>query len=326
MTIPAGSNLRGAAYALAGFAFFATHDAVVKQLGGSYTTFQILFFSVLFSFPLVMMMLMRDTTRDTLIPRHPWWTALRTVATLITGVCVFFAFSQLPLAEVYAIIFMMPILITVMSIPILGERVGVHRWAAIVVGLIGVVIVLRPGNAPLSLGHAAAMTGAVFGALVSIIVRKIGQEERNAVLMLYPMMANFVVMAGALPWVYVPMPIEDIGLVALMSALAFVAGLCIIRAYRLADAAIVAPMQYSQIVWAALFGIMFFGEAADLLTWVGAGVIISSGLYIVVRESLGGLSKNTPVLDNRSRAETGTTPRVSSMQGVLGRTPLRRTH
>jgi len=319
----AKSNLRGAGYALAGFGLFATHDAVVKTLGASYATFQILFFSVLLSFPLVIVMLMRDTAPDTLIPHHPWWTALRTAATLITGVSVFFAFTTIPLTEVYAIIFMMPILITILSIPILKERVGLHRWAAIAVGLVGVIVVLRPGTSDLSLGHAAALTGAVSGSVASIVVRRIGNEERNAVLLLYPMMANFVVMAIALPFVYRPMPLQDIGLVAIMSSLAFVAGLCIIRAYRAADAAIVAPMQYSQIIWAAIFGGLLFGERSDQMTWLGAGIIICSGLYIVMRESFGGLSENTPVLDNRSRAETGTTPRVSSMQGVMGRTSAR---
>lgn len=314
MTDAPRSNLRGALLALAAFALFATHDVVVKFLGSQYETFQIVFFSVLLAFPLVMLMLMQDETRDTLIPRHPWWTALRTVAAVITGVSAFYAFSVLPLAEVYAILFAAPLLITLLAIPILGERVGLHRGGAVVVGLAGVLVVLRPGGEALTFGHAAALTAAVGGALASIIVRKIGRDERSAVLLLYPMMANFLVMGSLLPFVYRPMPVEHFGLVALMSALAFVAARCVIAAYKAADAAVVAPMQYSQILWAAAYGFFFFDETPDLMTWVGAGIIIASGLYIVIRESVVGISENRPVLETRSRPETGTSPRVSAMQ------------
>ena len=310
------SNLKGAAFALTGFAIFAVHDMVVKTLGATYATYQILFFSVLLSFPLVMLMLMRDATKATLIPVHPWWSALRTVSVVVTGVCIFYAFSTLPLAQTYAIMFAAPLLITILSIPILGEKVGRHRWTAVFVGLVGVLVVLRPGTAGFGLGHLAALTGAGSSALASIIVRKIGRDERSAVLLLYPMMAHFILMATLLPFFYRPRPVEHLGLIGLMSVLAFAAGLCIIGAYKNSDAAIVAPLQYSQILWAALFGAFFFGETADQATWIGAGIIIASGVYIVLRESLSGISANTPVLRTRTRAETGTSPRVSVMQRI----------
>ncbi len=324
MSDSSGSNLKGALIALVGFGLFATHDVIVKTLGATYAPFQIIFFSVLLSFPIVMLMLMRDTTSDTLIPRHPWWTALRTGSAVVTGMCVFYAFATLPLAQVYAIIFAMPLLITVLSVPILGERVGLHRWGAVAVGLAGVLVVIRPGTAELNLGHLAALTGACTGSLVSIIVRKIGHAERNQVLLLYPMMANFAVMASIMPFVYRPMEFEHLALIGAMACLASVAGLLMIRAYKAADAAIVAPMQYSQMVWAALYGTLIFGESTDRLTWIGAGIIIASGLYIVLRESLGGRSNSTPVLRTRSRADTGTTPRISALFRMSGRTPPRR--
>lgn len=309
----AKSNIKGALMALISFGIFASHDVVVKVLGGHYTPFQIIFFSVLFSFPLATLMLMRDATSGHLRPVHPWWTALRTAAAVLTGFSAFYAFSVLPLAETYAILFAAPMLITVLSIPILGEKVGLHRWAAIVVGMIGVMVVLRPGTSPLSLGHVAAITAAVGSATASVIVRKIGRDERSAVLMLYPMVANFAVMACILPFVYRPMPIEHLGLVGVISLFGFIAGLFIIAAYRAGDAAIVAPMQYSQILWAAGFGILFFDETPDLLTLVGAGIIIVSGLYIVLRETIGGVSRNTPVLENKSPRETGSPARISSI-------------
>ena len=129
----------------------------------------------------------------------------------------------------------------------------------------------------------------------------------------YPMMANFLIMGMLLPFVYRPMPIESLGLVALMALLAFIAGLCLIAAYKRSDAAIIAPMQYSQIIWAAVYGMFFFGETVDRATWAGAAIIITSGLYIVLRETFGGKSVVNPVSLSRMRPETGTSPR----SGVL---------
>lgn len=307
------SNGKGALLALGAFALFATHDAGVKALGQTYSPFQVIFFSVLFGFPLAAIMLMRDQTPGTLQPVHPWWSAGRTAAAVLTAICAFYAFSVLPLAQVYAFIFAAPLLITILSIPILGERVGIHRWVAVVVGLGGVLYVLRPGAEPLSLGHLAGLGAAVGSALASVIVRKIGKDERSAVLMLYPMMVNFLMMAAILPFVYQPMPLADMGLVAFVSILAFAAALLVIAAYRRGDAAVVAPMQYSQILWAAVFGLAFFEELPDTETIIGAGIVILSGLYIVVRETLLGDTSAAPVTRTKSRAATVASPRISAM-------------
>lgn len=304
------SNLRAALYALLAFALYATHDVVVKFLGAIYSPFQIIFYSVLLGFPLVTVMLMSDRTDGNLRPKHPWWTALRTATAVVTGISAFFAFTLLPLAQTYAILFAMPLLITLLAIPILGERVGLRRGLAVLVGLAGVMIVLRPGNAELGWGHAAGLLAAVTGAFTSIIVRKIGQDERSAVLMLYPMVANFVVMACIVPFVYVPMPVAHLGLLGVMAGLGFIATWLVIAAYRSGEAVIVAPMQYSQIIWAAIYGALLFDEQSDLYTIVGTTVIIASGIYIVLREDKGSVSENRPVLSNRSRAETGTMPRI----------------
>ncbi len=307
------TNLKGVLFALAGFAVFSTHDAVIKHLGGFYAPFQILFFSVLLTFPFATLMLIQDRQAGTLRPANPGWVALRTGAGVLTGGSAFYAFSVLPLAQVYAFIFAAPLLITVLSIPVLGEKVGVHRWAAVVLGLIGVIIVLRPGAEPLTLGHIAGLTAATGSAVVSVVTRKIGAEERAAVLMIYPMMANVILMGAILPFVYQPMPVAHLGLLSIVAAMGFTGGLCIIAAYRNGDAAIIAPMQYSQIIWGALFGFLLFSETPDRYTAIGAGVIILAGLYVVVRESLGGRSTNTPVLRTRTRPGAATSPNIGAM-------------
>ncbi len=312
-----GQNAKGALLALLSFALYATHDVIVKELGESYTTFQIVFFSVLFSFPLATLMLVRDPEPGTLRAKHPWWTLTRTAAVVVTGLSAFYAFSVLPLAQTYAILFASPLLITILSIPILGEKVRMRRWIAVIVGLCGVLIVLRPGTTELSLGHLSAMIASVGSALASIIVRKVGSGERAEVLVLYPMLANFVIMGAAMPFVYVPMPVEHLALLLGMALLGFTASIVIILAYRTGEAVIVAPMQYSQILWAIFFGALLFNEFPDLITLIGAGVIIGSGTYIVLREGRHDASENNPVLRSRSRFETGTQLRVGVLRRLL---------
>jgi len=311
-------NLRGALLSLAAFGIYATHDVVVKFLGSDYSAVQIIFFSGLLSFPLVTVMLLGDKRDGNLVPRHPWWSLARAVSAVLTGVAGFFAFSQLPLAQAYAIFFAMPLLITLMAIPMLGERVGMRRGLAVVVGLIGVLVVLRPGEADLGLGHLAALSAAVTGALTSVIVRKIGTDERSAVLMMFPMLGNVLAMGAVLPFVYVPMPITHLGLMGIIALFGFVAGLLVIKAYRTAPAIIVAPMQYSQILWAAFFGSVLFDETVDLYTAIGSTIIIASGIYIVLREGTPSVSENRPVLATKSRPETGAMPRVSVMMQRMG--------
>ncbi|MCK0151382.1 DMT family transporter [Marivita sp. S6314] len=307
------SNAKGAVLALIAFGLFSTHDVFIKTLGAVYSPIQIVFFSVLLSFPLATIMLMRDAKPGTLVPVHPWWMAVRTVAGVVTGVSAFYAFAHLPLTQTYAILFATPLIITILSIPILGETVRIMRWAAVIVGLLGVLVVLRPGTTDLTAGHIAAILAAFGGAFASIIVRKIGAEERTVVMLLYPMVGNFVVMGAALAFVYKPMPIEHLGMLAVISVMAWIAARFIIAAYQTGEAAIVAPMQYSQILWATVYGLLFFDERPDLYTAVGATIIIASGLFIVFRESKVGTSKTTPVLRTRTRVGTPSTLRLSGL-------------
>lgn len=304
---------RGLLLALAAFALYAAHDVLIKLLGGVYSPFQVVFFSVLFSFPLSTVMLMHDAEPGTLRPSHPWWMALRTLAIVCASGAAFYAFSVLPLADTYALLFAMPILVTLLAIPILGERVRLRRGLAICAGLLGVVVVLRPGQADLHIGHAAALLAAFCSALASVVVRRVGRAERAVSMMLYPAMATFLVMGAAMPFVYRPMAAADMGLNALIALLAFAAMLLTIDAYRRAEAALVAPMQYSQMLWALLYGWLLFGEWPDGVTLLGVALIIASGLYIVFRETRGGASAHTPVLRTRSRIGTPAAPRISAM-------------
>lgn len=309
----ASSNLSGAMFGLLAFAIFSSHDVIIKYLGGIYSPIQIVFFGSLLTFPLLTLVLIGDTVPGTLRPAHPWWILLRSLSGVASALGAFYAFSVLPLAQVYAILFAAPLLITILAVPMLGEIVRIRRGLAVVIGLVGVMLVLRPSSGELGLGHAAALVSAVTGAMNAIIVRKIGADERPVIMILYPMLANFILMAIALPFVYKPMPIMDLGAMAVVAALVLMAMSCLITAYRRGDAVIVAPMQYSQILWAAVYGALFFGEFPDMMTWVGAGIITLSGLYILKRESTGSTSQNTPVLATKTRVGLPVGLRVDSL-------------
>jgi len=303
-------NTKGALLGLTGFGVYATHDVIIKTLGATYSPFQVLFFSVLFGFPLVSVMLIRDVRAANLRPHHLGWALLRTGAIVVATTCVFYAFSTLPLAQTYSILFSVPLLVTLLSIPLLGEAVGIHRGGAVLAGLFGVLIVVDPGSSSFTLGHAAAIVGACGSALASVIVRKIGRVERDVVMLLFPMMGSVVVMGALMPFDYKPMPLVDLGATAVLSLLAFIALNCMIGAYKSGEAGIVAPMQYSQIIWATLYGALLFGEIPDSRTFAGVALIVASGVYIVLRESRAKTSKNTPVLRTRGRVIAGPNIRI----------------
>ena len=304
------STVRGLGFAFLAFALFATHDAIIKAVGQTYSVFQILFFAMLFAFVPMTVLVLADRSTGNFRPHNPGLIFIRSAIHIFAMSAAFYAFSVLPLAEVYALLFATPLLITALSVPLLGETVRMQRWAAVIVGLIGVLIVLRPGASTLTAGHFAAMGAACASSLAAIIIRKIGSEERSAVLILYPMLSSIVAMAIVMPWVYVPVSLPDLGLMAAIGLLSVVAQLGTITAYRFAPAAVIAPMQYSQILWATLFGAVFFAERPDGTVALGAGVIIASGIFIVWRESRANVSERNPVLRTPNpRFDAGPTPR-----------------
>jgi len=300
-----------ASLGLVGFATYSVHDALIKYLGVFYTPFQIVFFAVLFSFPLVTIYMVRNPKTGSLWPHNPYKMLFRVLSTTVAGFTAFYAFSVLPLAETYAILFLTPILITMLSIPLLGEQVGLHRSGAVILGFIGVVIVLQPSSNTLSLGHLAGLISVVSGAVNTIITRQIGHREKMSVMLLYPMLGNFVVMGMILPFVYEPMPLIHLKALALIAILGFVGMMCLVTAYKYCDAAIISPLQYSQIIWAGIFGFFFFDDAISTSLILGSALIILSAIYIIQREGNKAKSLKPVSSEISSRPETGVRPRYS---------------
>ncbi|MEO0392517.1 MAG: DMT family transporter [Pseudomonadota bacterium] len=281
-------NLQGAIYGLIAFGVWATHDVFIKMLGAHYSSVQVLFITFVFYMPLVIGMIVMDRTKGSLWPVYPGWMVTRSIATIVQGLGTFIAFAHLPLAHCYAILFAMPVFITLLAMPMLRESVGIHRWLAIIAGLIGILVVLRPGYAELSIGHGAALISALAGSLNSVITRKVGHAERMVVQVLYPSLAVLIATGMMVPFFFTPPSLGHIGLNGLIGVMSFVALLAILMAYRLGEAAVVAPMQYSQMLWALLYGYVIFSETLDLVTGLGASIVMASGLYILWRERQAG--------------------------------------
>lgn len=306
-------NLAGAALGLGAMGAYASHDAIIKLLGASYSPLQTAFFVALMSLPALAVVAARRPSVS-LWPRHPGWVGLRSACLTVNVLCAMAAFAALPLTQVYAILFTMPLLITLLSVPLLGERIGPHRLGAVLLGLAGVLIVLRPGQAQLGPGHLAAALSALCGALSAVVARRLGGSERTLVLVLWPVLLNLTVCALALPFVYRPMPGTDLGLAGLVALFGLIGAVLSVRAYRAAEAAVVAPMQYSQILWATIYGWLLFSELPDGATLLGITVIVASGLYILWRET-GAPATRRPVTE----AEALPSPGLAGFRRLLRR-------
>ena len=182
------------------------------------------------------------------------------------------------------ILFCTPLIISVLAICFLGEKIALARWFAIAMGLVGVVIVLRPSVETVQLGHFSALAAAFCSGSSAVISRKISASENMATMILFPLLATIIVSGSALYFVYKPMPLMDMALMFLVGALGLLGQYCVLTGFKRAPAAYIGPMQYSQIVWAILFGYVFFNESIDRWVIVGSLITVLSGVIIILRE------------------------------------------
>lgn len=280
-----GTELAGAFLALGGFAVFALHDALIKTLGAAYGAPQLVFFSALAGV-LPTLILARRMGGLRLAPgRDRALLRLRSALVITSMLGAFHAFSTLPLAQTYAILFSAPLLIALLAVPLLNERLGPVRLAAIVIGLAGVLIVLQPGREALQPGHLSAGLSAICAAFVSVLTRKIAGRVPMGLILIQPMIGTLLVTGLVLPMQFRPVPLHDGLLMLLLGSCAALAMAMTIRAFQLAPASIVAPLQYSQAVWALFYGAVLFNEVPGPATLIGAGVVIASGVFVLLNEA-----------------------------------------
>lgn len=283
------SPIKGIALGFLAYFLFSCSDANVKALGGHLPVFEIGFFQILFAALVLLFIKPRDERwRDAFRLHRPGLVALRGLAGASAGILGIYAFTHLPFAEAYALIFLSPSIATILSIFILNEQVGWRRWLAVALGFTGVLAIVRPGFETLQLGHLAAFAVSFCAAGTIIILRTLGQTERR-VSLLAAVVLTSLLMNGTLMLKHFRWPaVADLPYLVVAGVFAGAAHVCLILATRSAPANQVAPAQYSQMIWALVIGAVFFAEFPDVPAIVGICLIGVSGLFTFLREETKG--------------------------------------
>lgn len=270
---------------LVAVAAFSLMDACLKQLAGTYPAMQVASLRGAASLPFILVWVLATSGLAPLLrvrwPLH----LLRGAIGIVMMASFAFALRSLPLTTAYSIFFVAPLLITALSVPILGEHVGPRRWTAIGIGMLGMLVLLRPsGEGMLSWAALAVLVAATGYAVSTITVRVLARTDSTASMIVW-LLLMLAVGAGALAWPgWVPLRIAD-GWVILGLGLAGAIGqYAITEAFRHGSASLLAPLEYTALVWGVLLDVTIWGVLPDAVTWLGAGIIVASGLYLLRRE------------------------------------------
>jgi len=271
---------------IAGIFCLTISDAIAKWLSGHYPATQILFLRAAIALPVVAAVALAIGGRPALRTRHPGLHLLRGAINVVSAGAFYTGLRYLPFAEVTAISYAAPLCVTLLSIYVLKEKVDALRWAALIVGFAGVLLIIRPGSATFQLAALLPLVTAFLYAIMMITARALGPGEGILTTGFHIVAAQLLCSALTLPFFWAPPQFEHwpfFAGVALFSTL----GLTLItQAFRIAPASTVAPFDYTGLLWATLLGWVFWQERPDLLGCIGALIVVASGISIALRESL----------------------------------------
>ena len=197
---------------------------------------------------------------------------------------LFIGLTYLPIAEATVIGFVAPLFITALSVPILKEHVDIHRWSAVVIGLVGVIIIIRPGGDLWHLASVMPLLGALFFALFQIITRLLAATERTHTTLFYTGLGGLAWSSLIVPFVWLTPSITHIFVFLSTGAMGAMAHLCMISAFDRAEASLLAPYNYTKLIWVSVLGYLIFNDVPSLDMWIGAIIIVSAGFYVLYRE------------------------------------------
>jgi len=264
---------------------FAVQDAAIKWLSRDYGLAQIIFFGRILAVPLAALLAYRSGGLIRLRAKRPLLQVLRASFTVCDMLCFTAAVWLMPLADAITIGFAAPLFMTILSVPLLKERVGPRRWTAVLLGFIGVIIVLQPSGAGFGLPSLYALGSALAFALLIILTRVLTATENVPCLMFW----NSGIVASVMFVLMLPEWRTPTGwgiwAFALSAGIGAVAQLLITEAFRLGEVSLLAPIQYTSLLWAGFFGYLIFDNVPTTTLLIGAAVIVASTLYIVEREA-----------------------------------------
>ncbi|HVI89077.1 MAG TPA: DMT family transporter [Dongiaceae bacterium] len=274
---------------------FTVMDAVVKSVSGHYPTGQIIFFRNFFAFPPILLFLWW-TGGLAFRTAQPWSHVLRGLFGVTSMYCYFLSYKLLPLSDAVALSLSSPIFMTVMAIPLLGEKVGPRRWAAVCVGFVGVLIMTRPGAGVFAVAAMVPLVAAVFYDLAMVTVRRMAAERSGTVAFYFTVIACMAGLAtipfgradwagyGLGPWSWPDG--KDLLVLVVIGTMGGVGQILLTNAFRMAPMSVVAPFDYTALVYAFILGYFCFAEVPDAYLIIGGLTVVGSGLYIVHREAV----------------------------------------
>jgi drug/metabolite transporter (DMT)-like permease len=270
----------GVLLAFLAYGLFSCADALIKSTGGALSVFEVGFFTSLFALvPAVLSKGRQEPWRDVLQLHSPLLLNLRGLSGVLGSACVIYAFTHVPLAEVYSLAFLAPIFVVVLSSMLLGETIPRRRWPLLLCSFAGVLIVVRPGFRELHLGHLAALACAFFTAFNTILLRSLASREHRlgifSVVTVYALGINGM---GMLVWGFQMPDLPQLGVLMAIGTLGGLGHLTFINATKFSPANQVAPAQYSQMLWAVVLGAIFYSEYVDLPMIFGIVILASAGL------------------------------------------------
>jgi drug/metabolite transporter (DMT)-like permease len=247
---------------------------------------EVVFFRNAFAFVPICLYMARTTGFGVLRTKRPLAHATRAGIGLCGMTCGFAAVQHLPLTDAAAFQFTSPLFMTALAAPILAERIGAHRWAAVLVGFVGVLIIIRPIPGHMNmLGAALGLGGAVATAFAMITVRELGRTEAGAAIVFYFTAAGTLAGLASIPFGWSLPDTQTLLLLMLAGVIGGVSQLLMTEALRAAPVGVVAPFDYTQLVWAALISFLVWREPPHPATLIGAVLVAASGIYIVLRET-----------------------------------------
>ncbi|MDT8854555.1 DMT family transporter [Paracoccaceae bacterium Fryx2] len=265
---------------------FSVQDGISRHLAENYNVFMVVMIRYWFFAAFVMAMAVRQSgsLRAAARSRFPWLQTLRGLL-LAAEVCVMVvAFVKLGLIESHAVFTCYPLLVAALSGPVLGEKVGWRRWAAIGAGFVGVLIILQPGITVLSPWALVPLLAAFLFALYGLLTRYVARGDAAAVSFFWTGTVGAAAMTCIGVWFWEPMSLPDWGWMAALCCTAATAHWLLIRSYEVAEASAVQPFAYLQLVFISVLGLLVFGETLETNVAIGAGVVVAAGLFTLWRQ------------------------------------------
>jgi drug/metabolite transporter (DMT)-like permease len=276
--------MSGIAWMLAAGFGFVMMDSTAKFLTSDYATVQITWSRYLFHMLTALPILLAWRGKAVFHTRRLDLQLIRSVLLLGSTVFYFIALRYIPLATAASIGFVAPLFLTALSVPLLKERVGPRRWIAVAVGFLAVFLIIRPGFGTMHWAMTMPLLVAACFAFYQIVTRLLGPIDHWSVTLFYSGVVGLIVMSAMLPGSWRWPDLEGWLLMIFLGFVGAASHLCMIRAFTLAPASMLAPFSYLQLAWAVGIGYLVFGNLPDRWTFLGAAIIVTSGLYIWYRE------------------------------------------